>query len=427
MSDVFRVYKFGGASVKDATAVRNVADIIENYAEEPMVVVVSAMGKTTNALEEVIAAVMNGDDSGVHQSIQKVVDFHRLIAEELFPEGHPVWTEIEGYFTHLRTEAILRAGEKYGRLYDRLICYGEFLSTLIVHAYLKSRSLAAHWHNAHELIITNTDHRRATVDFEATGARVRKAVSPEGIHIVQGFLGADPTGMPTTLGREGSDYTAAVMAYVLDASEVCIWKDVPGVLTGDPKVFDDVIRLETISFREAIELAYYGASVIHPKTIQPLQRKGIPLRVRSFVDPSAPGTAIQAGEALVPMSPCFIRKDKQVLITLGTRDLAFIVEDHLSKIYTVFHEMGIAVNLMQNSAVSSSFSVNHDPILLPSLLERLREEFSVKHNEGLTLFTIRHYDTDAVKRMRAKGEVYLEQVTRHTHQLVLKEKTTTDA
>lgn len=421
MSDVFRVYKFGGASVKDAAAVRNVSEIIVDHAEEPLVVVVSAMGKTTNALETVIAAIMSKDESLLHSSIQVVIDFHRVIVEELFGASHPVWSSIEGMFTEMRLQATLRVDEKYGELYDRLIGFGEMLSTQIVDAYLKEMGIDSTWQNAQELIVTNADHRRATVDFEKTEIRVREAVTPKGVHVIQGFLGATESGKPTTLGREGSDYTAAVMAFVLNAAEVCIWKDVPGVLTGDPKVFDDVIQLQTISFREAIELAYYGASVIHPKTIQPLQRKEIPLRVRSFVNPTAPGTSIQQGKSLVPMSPCFIRKGNQVLITLSTRDLAFIVENHLSKIYQTFHKIGIAVNLMQNSAVSSSFSINNDPILIPQLLEELRGDFTVKHNEDLTLYTIRHYDAAAVNSIKNRGEVFLEQVTRHTHQMVLKE------
>lgn len=421
MNSTFRVYKFGGASVKDVSSIHNVAHIIAHHAEEPLAVVVSAMGKTTNALEVVIAAVMNADESGIHHSIQTVVDFHRTLTDELFAEGHPVLVKCEDLYVQLRQDAVRKEGESYGELYDRLVCFGEMLSTTIVAAVLQDSGIQTTWHNAHDLIRTNADHRRATVDFVATEESVRSALSPEGVHIVQGFLGATSTGIPTTLGREGSDYTAAVLAYVLDAAEVAIWKDVPGVLTGDPKVFDDVVRLETISFREAIELAYYGASVIHPKTIQPLQRKGIPLRVRSFVDPTAPGTTIQTGEALVPMSPCFIRKDRQVLITLGTRDLAFIVENHLSVIYQIFHEFGVAVNMMQNSAVSSSFAITHDPVVLPSLLDRLKSEFSLKHNEGLTLYTIRHYNAEAVNKMRQKGEVFLEQVTRHTHQMVLKE------
>lgn len=421
MSSSFRVYKFGGASVKDAAAVRNVVDIIQNHATEPMVVVVSAMGKTTNAIELVIKAVREQDESAIHSSIQTVIDFHRIIGEQLFSEGHEAWRTIEEYFVNLRNDAVLREGETYGELYDRLICYGEMISTFIIHSVLQDSSLNSTWHNTHELVVTDAHHRRATVDFDKTAERVAEHIVPEGVHVVQGFVGATAEGKPTTLGREGSDYTAAVMAYVLDAIEVCIWKDVPGVLTGDPKVFEDVIQLETISFREAIELAYYGASVIHPKTIQPLQRKEIPLWVRSFVSPETPGTCIQKGEWLSPMSPCFIKKDNQVLITLATRDLAFIVEDHLSKIYQIFHQSGVPVNTMQNSAVSSSFCINNDPILVPGLLEELKKHFSVKHNEDVALYTIRHYDQRAVSSIRSKGEVYLEQVTRHTHQMVIKE------
>lgn len=421
MSDTYRVYKFGGASVKDAESVKNVANIIQAYRKNGLVVVISAMGKMTNALEEVIAAVMAEDELKVKESVEGVIAFHRNITSGLFSANHEVLQTLEDFYQRLSNDAQLREGESYGQVYDRLICFGEWISTSIVNAYLIQRDLPSTWHNAQELVITNNHHRRATVDFETTSVRVNSVINPDGVHIVQGFLGATSEGVPTTLGREGSDYTAAVLAYVLDADEVCIWKDVPGVLTGDPKVFKDVIRLDSISFREAIELAYYGASVIHPKTIQPLQRKEIPLRVRSFVDHSAPGTSIQKGELLSPMAPCFIRKDKQVLITLSTTDLAFIVEDHLSKIYQIFHDFGIAVNLMQNSAVSSSFSINHDPITLPPLMERLSETFSVTHNDGLALYTIRHYDNTAVESIRKRGEVYLEQVTRHTHQFVIKE------
>ncbi len=421
MSDTYRVYKFGGASVKDAASVRNVSRIIEHHAREPMIVVVSAMGKMTNALENVISAVIEQDEYRLNDALRYVIDFHIAILGDLFQEGHVIWSVVQNLFDDLRYQSVLQDSERYGQVYDRIIGFGEMLSTQIVHHYLIECAQESYWHSAHELVVTNGAHRRATVDFEMTSKRVAQAVRPSGIHIVQGFLGAASDGVPTTLGREGSDYTAAVMAYVLDAAELCIWKDVGGVLTGDPKVFDDVVRLETISFREAIELAYYGASVIHPKTIQPLQRKEIPLYVKSFVDPLAPGTVIQKGEWLYPMSPCFIRKENQVLITLSTRDLAFIVEDHLSKIYQVFHDAGIAVNTMQNSAISSSFCINHDPVLLPGVLEKLSEIFNVKHNDGLSLYTIRHYDKTAVQSIRAKGEVYLEQVTRHTHQLVLKE------
>lgn len=416
------VYKFGGASVKDADSVRNVARIIREFAPQPLVVVVSAMAKTTNALEEVVAHYVGGRSKEAIHRLLDIEVFHGDIMDELFHgNGTATRQAVYGLFESLKDFLLLPYDGVYGKAYDHIVAHGEMISTRIVAGFLAKDGIEVTWHDTRQLVHTNNHYRRATVNWDETNASIIEAVGTTGIHLVQGFIGSDENGNTTTLGREGSDYTAAVMAFALNAQEVSIWKDVPGVLNGDPKVFEGVQRLEEISFREAIELAYYGASVIHPKTIQPLQRKEIPLYVRSFLNPSADGTVIKAGLDLKPLLPCFIRKPNQVLITLSTSDLAFIVEDHLATIYRIFHESGVAVNLMQNSAVSTSFCVNNDPVLLPSLIEEFEKNFEVRFNDHMSLYTIRHYNDEAVRQIKSRGDVYLEQITRNTIQFVLSE------
>jgi aspartate kinase len=416
-----RVFKFGGASVKNAEAVKNVASIISRFTDRPLVVVVSAMAKTTNALEEVVRFWVSNPESG-KQRFAEVIEFHRAVAAELFGQmPHDVakfLAQQQAEVDALLSEA---APESYGECYDQIVHRGELLSTFIIAAYLKEIGQNTTWLDTRKLIITNDAHRRATVHWEETGKRVKAAISEPIVYLVQGFIGSTLTGKPTTLGREGSDYTAAVMANILEAEEVSIWKDVPGVLNGDPKVFADSILLEEISYREAIELAYYGASVIHPKTIQPLQQKNIPLYVRSFLHPELPGTAIKQGLLLKPLVPCYIRKTEQVLISIATRDLAFIVEEHLQLIYSIFHTHGVMVNTMQNSAISSSFCTNNDPVSIPRAMAELEKHFDVRINYNLQLYTVRHHNAKSRKNLRGNREPLIEQVTRQTYQVVLKE------
>jgi aspartate kinase len=257
------------------------------------------------------------------------------------------------------------------------------------------------------------------VNWELTDRKIKEAVTGNDVYVVQGFIGSSTNGIPTTLGREGSDYTAAVFAHVLEARDLTIWKDVPGVLNGDPKVFANTVLLEEISYREAIELAYYGASVIHPKTIQPLQARNIPLYVKSFLNPDLPGTVIRRGLLLKPLVPCYIRKPNQALLSISTRDLAFIVEEHLQLIYSIFHHIGVTVNTMQNSAVSSSFCINYDPVILPRAIEELQRHFDVKYNINLELYTIRHHNKEVRQALLNGREPFMEQITRETWQVVL--------
>lgn len=414
-----QVYKFGGASVKDAEAVKNVAAIINQYARKPLVVVVSAMAKTTNALELVLHHwVKQRGEAQSHFS--EIMTFHRSLAKALFGEiPERLRTDFEAL--EVETELLLSqpAPQNYGAAYDSLVHKGELLSTIIIAEYLRAQNVPTQWLDARQLIITNKIHRRATVDWIETSKRIGTATTEAKVFVIQGFIGATADGVPTTLGREGSDYTAAVLASTLNATAVSIWKDVPGVLNGDPKVFDDTVLLEEISYREAIELAYYGASVIHPKTIQPLREKNIPLYVRSFVNPQLPGTVIGKGLLLKPLISCYIRKTNQLMLSVATRDLAFIVETNLQHIYGVFAKHGITVNLMQNSAISSSFCINHDGAIVPEALKELAETFDIKVNENVSLYTIRHYNSAAQNAVVGSKKPLLEQITRQTYQVVL--------
>ncbi|MFN3952682.1 MAG: aspartate kinase [Thermaurantimonas sp.] len=392
-----KVFKFGGASVKDANGVKNIAEIIKLYQNEGLVIVVSAMGKTTNALEEVVQHYFNGREQW-KSKLDEIRNDHLQILNNLFPNNqHIVYEEVEHTFYQLRLICQTQAESDYNLVYDRIVSYGEIISTRIVSAYLSDVGIDNVWLDARKLIKTDQNYRFARVNWNFTEILLRQAIrNPSGRYVLQGFIGSDDNYHATTLGREGSDYTAAIAAYCLSADSVTIWKDVPGVLNGDPKVFDNTVLLQKISFSEAIELAYYGASVIHPKTIQPLKQKGIPLMVRSFLDPSMPGTTIQNGSPLLPMVPCFIQKPNQALLSISTTDLAFIVEEHLSQIYATFHRYGIRVNLAQNSATSSTFSINHDPVNVPLLLEALKKNFLITYQEGAVLYTVRHYTPEVL-------------------------------
>lgn len=413
-----KVFKFGGASIKDANSVRNVANVLNHYPNEEILIVVSAMGKTTNALEQIVQLFYN-QEKGIIEKIKEVKKSHLTILDELFsPDEHRVHNDVEILFTQLEIICQGKPDGTFNQVYDQIVSFGELVSTKIVSSYLNSSGYQNKWLDARRLIKTDQNYRFARVLWKFTRRMVEDTIKPNNRYVMQGFIGSDDDLNPTTLGREGSDYTASVMGYILNAKEVVIWKDVPGVLNGDPKVFDNTELLRQISYREAIELAYYGASVIHPKTIQPLQEKGIHLKVKSFLNPQEGGTTISEGVDMEPLLPCFIKKDKQVLISIATRDLAFIVEDHLSHTYRVFHQYGVRVNMSQTTAVSSSFCINYDPVTTPRLIEELGKDFNTSFNENVCLYTVRHYDKKAQDRIRKGKEVLLEQISRNTYQLV---------
>ncbi|WP_421754812.1 aspartate kinase [Croceimicrobium sp.] len=416
-----RIFKFGGASVKDAAGVQRVASIVQHFTADDILIVVSAMGKTTNALEDLVKSFLNGKKEDCSKQLKDLKDSHQRIIDELFPQSNEHLTnEVSELFLQLETIVESPAVGSFNQVYDQIVSFGELISTKIVSAYLNFSGFENRWLDARKLIRTDQNYRAGRVNWNLTRRLVLDNVKSGNSYITQGFIGSDDNFNPTTLGREGSDYTASVMAYVLQAEEVTIWKDVPGVLNGDPKVFQGTELLKKISFREAIELAFYGASVIHPKTIQPLQERGVPLRVRSFSDLEQEGTTISEGVNLEPFLPCFIRKSQQQLISLATRDLAFIAEDHLSKIYKLFHEYGLRVNLSQHAATSSSFCVNDDPIATPALLEQLKQSFDVSVIGDLELYTVRHYDNSAVADIQSRGRKLLEQVSTDTYQIVIR-------
>lgn len=420
-----KVFKFGGASVKDAQSVRNVAEILRLYAGERLVVVVSAMGKTTNALEKVVKACRNTDGS-LEENIRQIRDFHIAIMDGLdIPLKHPVRDRIDNCFTEIEWTTEETTGKDYNWTYDQIVSVGELMSTLIVHAYLESAGITAEWLDARDFIRTDNTYREGRIDWtlteQLTGKHIRERLAVSPIIITQGFIGSTSENFTTTLGREGSDYTAAILSYCLDAEEMVVWKDVPGVLSADPKFYDDAVKLEQISYLDAIELTYYGATVIHPKTIKPLENKRIPLRVCSFMAPKERGTVIGNFESTKPLVPCFIFKTGQILFSISAKDFSFIAEENLSRIFSVFARHNVKMNLMQNSAISFSVCTDNDEMKIPALTEELRKEFKVKYNEHLRLVTVRHYFPSTIEQLTKDREILLEQRSRQTAQLVLRE------
>ncbi|WP_375323349.1 aspartate kinase [Flagellimonas sp. GZD32] len=415
-----RVFKFGGASVKDASAVKNVVSVLQEVGYKDTLVVISAMGKTTNAMENVVESYFN-DKSNVPAAIQEVVDYHQGILADLFENPkHPIYDKVKVLFDEVKGFLAWNKSPKYAFVYDQVVCYGELLSTTIMSAYLNEVNIPNTWLDVRTMIKTDNTYRDAQVNWERTQAEVMNHVDMANLNITQGFLGSDDNNFTTTLGREGSDYTAAILAYCLNAESVTIWKDVPGVLNADPRNFENAELLEQISYREAIELAFYGASVIHPKTLQPLQRKEIPLHVKSFVSPKNAGTTVGKGVGIVPKVPCFIVKRNQVLLKLSSLDFSFIVENNISEIFKLFHDHRLKVDMIQNSAISFSVCLDNKFKGLQPLLEELKRKFKVVCHEDVSLYTIRHFNDEAVKSLQNGKSVLVEQRGKETVQLVVK-------
>lgn len=420
-----KVFKFGGASVKDAAAVRNVASILARFKGEKLIVVVSAMGKSTNKLEEIVAAEKEKNVGQFTALVNELYDFHIAILGELFAEKHfKIYHEIETIFDQIRDRFQKPFPENYSYEYDQIVSLGEVISSKIISAYLFEQGFSSGWADSRELIRTNNQYQEGKVDWQKTEELVNQALLPKfskvDITVTQGFVGHTPEGFTTTLGREGSDYTAGIYAYCSNAESVTIWKDVPGMLNADPKYFSDTVKLDQISFKEAIELSYYGASVIHPKTIKPLQNKGIPLYVKSFIHPDEPGTIIQESMDNDNLVPSFIVKKDQVLFSIRPVDFSFIAEDNLSDIFNRLAAAGIKINVMQNSALSFSILLDQkkaNPELLKSILG---DHYKVWYNDELELVTIRHYDQKTIDLVSKDKTVILEQRTRQTIRLILK-------
>ncbi|EDP98545.1 aspartate kinase [Kordia algicida OT-1] len=415
-----KIFKFGGASVKDANGVKNLVSVLQDVGYNDTLIVISAMGKTTNAIEVVIKNYFD-ESPELQASIQEIAKYHNEILLELFPnENHPIFAKVKAFFEEMKGFLGRNKSPDYNYVYDQLVSFGELISTTIVSAYLNSISLENTWLDVREMIKTDTNYRDAKVHWELTQKNIKQKVNRNKLHITQGFIGSDPNNFTTTLGREGSDYTAAIFAYCLNAESVTIWKDVPGVLNADPRYFENAQLLHNISYREAIELAFYGASVIHPKTLQPLQRKEIPLYVKSFLNPKKDGTAVAKGSGITPNIPCFIVKKNQVLISLSSLDFSFIVEENISEIFKLLHDCKMKVDVIQNSAISFSVCVDNKFNNLEKLLNTLRSKFKVTHYENVSLYTIRHFTESAIEGLQKEKEILLEQRAEQTIQLVVK-------
>ena len=414
-----KVFKFGGASVKDAQGVKNLATILKSYQDDHPLVVISAMGKTTNGLEEVARSFyLKQDDT--FDKLKLVKAFHQNILEELFQKGHPAFDAVNNLFVEIEWALEDEARPEYPYEYDQIVSVGELLSTNIVSAYLNEVGIENNLLDARDLIKTDNQHQAANIDWELSEKLILKMVKGDKLTITQGFIGCTSENFTTTLGREGSDYSAAIFATVLKVKKLVIWKDVPGLLHADPRYFEKPQKLDSISCQEAIELAFYGASVIHPKTLQPLKRNNIPLEIRSFVSPDEKGTWIAEGEATKPETAFYILKKNQTLLSVSASDLDFIVEKHLSSIFLVLAKYNAKVNLLQNSAVSCSFALDVDDLLIESLVEELRKEFNVKYDSGLDLLTVRHYKNGDVDSLLEGKEVLLSQKNRSTIQVLYK-------
>ena len=414
-----KVFKFGGTSIKDVHNIKRIAEILIKYASEDLVVVFSAMGKITNILEEVVENYMQKNGQA-EDKLQLVKDFHTHLLGELFESNHAIYNEVNNLFVEIEWVLEDEPNPNYAFNYDQIVSVGELLSTKIMSAYLNKNSFKNSWVDARDIIRTDNKYRNAKIDWEQTISSCKEHINSFPI-ITQGFIGCTSENFTTTLGREGSDFTAAILAFSLDAEQVIIWKDVDGVLNADPRFFEDPEQLMSIPFEEAIELAYYGAKVMHPKTIQPLQKKSISLEVKSFLNPKKEGSIIGDFASIKPFVPSYIVKENQILISVADKHLSFIVEEHLSSIFSLFSDFGARVNMMQNSAVSFSFCIDNDSHKTPELLDALKKKFEVYFNENLIMYTIRHYNEDSISKLLINKELLLEQKSRHTIHLVVKD------
>lgn len=413
-----QIFKFGGASVKDANGVKNLVSVLQKVGYKDTLIVVSAMGKTTNALERVVNNYFDRN-SNLQSSLQEVKKYHNAILLDLFEsESHQVFRKTGRFFTELSHFLNTNKSPDYNFVYDQIVGFGELISTTIISEYLNNIGLKNNWVDVRNHIKTDSYYRSAKVQWKETQSLIQTALSKSSLNITQGFLGSDANNFTTTLGREGSDYTAAIYAYCLNAETVTIWKDVPGILNADPRYFENAQLLHKISYREAIELAFYGASVIHPKTLQPLQRKEIPLYVKSFVKPESSGTQIGKNVTLEPMMPCFIVKKDQVLISLSSLDFSYIVEENISEIFSLLHAYKMKVDVIQNSAISFSVCVDNIYNNLDKLLQHLKAKFKVTCYDKVSLYTIRHYTKKAIQHIELDKTVLLKQLTQETVQIV---------
>jgi aspartate kinase len=419
-----QVYKFGGASISGAAAIKNMCSIVKSFNGDKLLIVISAMGDITNKLVSLSEAYLRGDERS-HTLLNEIKAYHFKVMEELFQQpAHPIFNEIVNTFVEIEWILEEEATDDPDYIYDQIVSVGEILSTKIVAAYLNSIGCKAAWVDARNYIKTDNTYKEAKVDWDKTAQEIQKTLPKilgDQLAVTQGFIGSTSENFSTTLGREGSDYSAAIFASCLDASALTIWKDVSGVYNADPKWFKETERIPMLSYHDAIELTYYGATVIHPKTLKPLQNRNIPLYVRSFIRPDEPGTDITASPTPSPI-PSFIFKVNQVLISIFPKDLSFIIEENLSDIFRIFHSNRVKVNTMQNSAISFSVSVDYNENKTQELLKDLSKSYRVKYNTDLELVTIRYYNQETIDRVTVGKDIILEVKSRHTCQMVMKNK-----
>jgi len=413
-----RIFKFGGASVKDADGVRNVAKVLQHEGTENTLVIISAMGKMTNYFEEIIDTYFY-ELEDLNLKLNKVELYHKNIISDLFQKENEIYREIDVLFGELRWFLARNTSQRYNYVYDQIICFGELLSTKILSAYLNLLQIDNHWLDVRNYIKTDSNYRDAKVNWILTQQIINDKLDLNKLNITQGFLGGNDTENTTSLGREGSDYTAGIFAYCLNAESVTIWKDVPGILNADPRVFKETTLIEQISYEETIEMAFYGASVIHPKTIKPLQNKEIPLFVKSFLNPKNSGTIVSKGVRLNPYIPCFIVKKNQIFVSISANDFSFMVEDNLSYIFKKLHDYKLKVNLIQNSAISFSVCVDNKFDNFDAFYTELKSEFKIDFQKKVDLYTIRHFNNETIAKVAKRGESLLSQTNKETIQIVL--------
>lgn len=419
-----KVFKFGGASVKDAEGVKNVSSIINSHKGNELLVVVSAMGKITNQLEELTRAYLNGQDD-IQHIFEGIKLYHFNVLHELFADhNHPVFDDVMNTFVEIDWLIEEEPDDAPDYIYDQIVSIGELVSSKILAAWLGTLRSDVKWLDARSFVHTDNTYREGLVNWEKTEAEIQKNLVPvlqQNIAVTQGFIGSTSENFTTTLGRDGSDYSAAIFSACLNAESLTIWKDVPGVLNADPKWFDETERIPQLSYHDAIELAYYGATIIHPKTIKPIQNKSIPLYVRSFLQPEAEGTDITDLKNHLPV-PSFIFKVNQALLSIFPKDFSFIIEENLSEIFSLFHKHRVKINTMLNSAISFSISFDYDARKLDKLMADLSKDYKVKYNTGVELVTIRYYNQETIDRVTVNKNILLEVKSRNTCQIVMRDK-----
>ena len=417
-----KIFKFGGASVKDAGGVRNLASIIKNYSED-LVIVVSAMGKTTNALELVARSYFSGDRDGIRQNLNTLKKYHLDIIFDLFGEPqNEISREISADFQKLEKRLKHSPSLEYDFEYDQIVSFGELFSTKITSAYLNYAGIPSKWMDIRHALRTDATWREANIDWDLSSELIQSQFNftENRIYLTQGFIGATLTDQTTTLGREGSDYTAAIIANILNAESVTIWKDVPGIMNADPNKFEATLKLDMLSYREAVEMTYYGAKVIHPKTMKPLVEKNIPLYVRSFLEPGKQGSVICSIDHVMNYVPVFIVKEDLVLITISSLDFSFMAEKSMGQIYNLIARFRMKVNLVQQSAMNFSVAIDKPERGFEQLIDLLKKKFVVHYNEGLELLTIRYYNEEIIQKMTHDRSVFVAQRTRTTARFLIK-------